>query len=114
MGMPALRGAPIFVRCEEAFLHAILSQMEPCIVCPGDLIIAQGDFATCAYFICSGQINYAAKGNNPKFVVPATTLSDGDSFCTYALVAPGTQNILFYILLLETRNFHIFLLMVCF
>ncbi len=92
LALEALRGTPLFVRCDDGFFDALVQRLVPCLAGPGDRLVTQGELVDRAYFLCSGDVTYSAAGNNPKYAIPSTTLSSGDSFCTYVLVCGGSPH----------------------
>ncbi len=81
-----LQKVPLFNNESEVFVHEVIELLEPLVFLPGDMIIRQGEFGDCMYFLSSGEAEIQV---NNTFI---TTLFSGSPFGETALIQGEKRN----------------------
>lgn len=81
-----LQKVPLFRNESEVFIHEVIELLKPLVYLPGDLIIRQGEYGDCMYFLSSGEVEIIVNGN------PITTLHSGSPFGETALIQGERRN----------------------
>jgi voltage-gated potassium channel len=81
-----LQKVPLFRDESEVFIHEVIELLKPLVYLPGDLIIRQGEYGDCMYFLSSGEVEILVNGS------PITVLHSGSPFGETALIQGERRN----------------------
>lgn len=81
-----LEKVSLFKGADEVFIHEVVEELEPMVFLPGDLVIRQGEFGDCMYFLSTGSVEVVVDEKQ------VAVLAEGSPFGETALIQNEQRN----------------------
>lgn len=81
-----LEKVSLFKGADEVFIHEVIVELEPLVFLPGDLVIRQGEFGDCMYFLSAGSVEVIVDEKQ------VAVLAEGSPFGETALIQNEKRN----------------------